>query len=133
MKRIAAAFAAGTAVVLVGAVPAGAGGSPQTVSGPRPDGAGSGERPDSRSGVTAAPGPVAVAPPRYTSVTRLAPGVVFKTFETSGIGGPVLGDLLDVDLGAPGVRVGLLHPSSVAARRTVSRMADTQDALAGVN
>ncbi|WP_218005234.1 phosphodiester glycosidase family protein [Actinomadura macra] len=133
MTRIAAALAAGTVVVLAGAVPAGAAGTPRPPGGAGPDGAGSGERPDARSGTAAPAGPVAVAPPRYTSVTRLAPGVVFKTFETSGMGGPVLGDLLDVDLRAPGVRVGLLHPPVVAARRTVSQMADAQDALAGVN
>ncbi|QXJ26322.1 phosphodiester glycosidase family protein [Actinomadura graeca] len=125
-------LAAGTTIVLVAAVPGAAAGSPPRPGRPGPDGAGSGERPERRSGGAPA-GPVVVAPPRYTSTTRLAPGVVFKTFETSGSGGPVLGDLLEVDLRAPGVRVGLLRPPAVASRRTVSRMADAQHALAGVN
>ncbi|XRQ04698.1 phosphodiester glycosidase family protein [Actinomadura welshii] len=95
------------------------------------DGAGSGERPDGRAFALPASG--AVEKLRFTSAERLAPGVVARTFRTSGIGGPVRGDLLDVDLRAPGVRVGLLHPPKVAARRTVPAMADAQRALAGVN
>ncbi|TDC76015.1 phosphodiester glycosidase family protein [Actinomadura sp. 7K507] len=102
--------------------------------GPRPpdvDGAGSGERPDARA--LALPPSSTVGKLRFTSAERLAPGVVARTFETSGVGGPVLGNLLDVDLRSPGVRVGLLHPPKVAARRTVPSMADAQRALAGVN
>ncbi|WP_207924257.1 phosphodiester glycosidase family protein, partial [Actinomadura bangladeshensis] len=57
----------------------------------------------------------------------------FRTFETSGTGGRVLGGLVDVDLRGPKVSVGLLHPPVVAARRTVSAMADAQGAVAGVN
>ncbi|MCQ0015472.1 phosphodiester glycosidase family protein [Actinomadura madurae] len=64
---------------------------------------------------------------------RTAPGVIFKTFETSGVGGRVVGDLLDVDLRKPGVSVGLLRPPVIAARRTVSKMADARQAVAGVN
>jgi hypothetical protein len=70
---------------------------------------------------------------RYTGTWRVWPGVVFRTFQTSGPGGPVLGDLLDVDLGNPHVAVGLLHPPAVAAREPVSRMAGVQHAVAGVN
>jgi hypothetical protein len=70
---------------------------------------------------------------RYTGVSQVWPGVVFRTFETTGSGGAVLGDLLDVDLRAPGVTVGLLHPPAVAARERVSVMADAQRAVAGVN
>ncbi|MEU8799399.1 phosphodiester glycosidase family protein [Spirillospora sp. NPDC048819] len=98
---------------------------------PDVDGAGSGERLDAR---TLAPAPSRTAGElRFTSSERLAPGVVSRTFRTSGVGGPVLGNLLDVDLRAPGVRVGLLRPPKVAARRTVSAMADAQRAVAGVN
>lgn len=44
-----------------------------------------------------------------------------------------MGDLLDVDLRKPGVSVGLLRPPVIAARRTVSEMADARQAVAGVN
>ncbi|MBT2212537.1 phosphodiester glycosidase family protein [Actinomadura sp. NEAU-AAG7] len=129
VRRFAAALAAAGSVVALCAAPASAGG-------PRPpdvDGAGSGERPDARSATLAPADPGAVDPPRYTSTTRLAPGVVFRTFETSSPAGPVLGDLLDVDLRDPRVRVGLLSPGAVAARGTVSQMANARQALAGVN
>ncbi|TMQ94915.1 phosphodiester glycosidase family protein [Actinomadura soli] len=98
---------------------------------PDRDGAGSGERPDARAAVL--PSSATIGKLRFTSTTELAPGVVFKTFETTGIGGPVLGDLLDVDLRGPGVSMGLLHPPNVAARQRVSAMADAQRALAGIN
>ncbi|TDC42671.1 phosphodiester glycosidase family protein [Actinomadura sp. KC345] len=98
---------------------------------PDVDGAGSGERPDARA--LALPPSSTVGELRFTSSERLAPGVVARTFETSGVGGPVLGNLLDVDLRSPGVRVGLLRPPKVAARRTIPSMADAQRALAGVN
>jgi hypothetical protein len=120
-------FAAGVLVGVVGAVPAFADPAPP----PGADGAGSGERVDAwaqRSAPSAEVGEV-----RFTSVERTAPGVTFKTFETSGTGGRVVGDLLDVDLREPGVSMGLLHPPVVAARRTVSEMADAQHAVAGVN
>jgi hypothetical protein len=80
-----------------------------------------------------------VAPPdasaavRYIGTWKVWPGVVFRTFETSGPAGPVLGDLLDVDLRNPRVTVGLLHPPVVAAREPVSLMAGSQHAVAGVN
>jgi hypothetical protein len=78
--------------------------------------------------------PAEAAPPlRYTGVSEIWPGVVFRTFQTTGSGGPVLGDLLDVDLGDPRVTVGLLHPPAIAARAAVSGMADAQRAVAGVN
>jgi Phosphodiester glycosidase len=70
---------------------------------------------------------------RYTGARRVWPGVVFRTFQTTGSGGPVLGVLLDVDLGDPHVTVGLLHPPAVAARQPVSRMAAARHAVAGVN
>ncbi|WP_433463641.1 phosphodiester glycosidase family protein [Spirillospora sp. CA-128828] len=103
----------------------------ETAPPPGVDGAGSGERPDARS--RALPSSAGVGEVRFTSVERTAPGVIFRAFETSGIGGRVRGDLLDVDLRHPKVSVGLLHPPVVAARRTVSDMADTQNAVAGVN
>ncbi len=41
--------------------------------------------------------------------------------------------VLSVDLGNPHVRVDLLYPGAVASRAQVSRMADAQGAVAGVN
>jgi hypothetical protein len=70
---------------------------------------------------------------RYTGTWRVWPGVVFRTFQTTGSGGPVAGDLLDVDLRDPHVDVGLLRPPAVAARERVSLMAGDQRAVAGVN
>ncbi|MFI0404475.1 phosphodiester glycosidase family protein [Actinomadura sp. 3N508] len=123
-----------TIVLVTAGLVGGVGAAPVQAGVPGPpevDGAGSGERPDARAALWPSSG--TVGKPRFTSVTRLAPGVVFKTFETTGVGGPVRGDLLDVDLRSPGVRMGLLHPPDVAARRTVSAMADAQRALAGIN
>jgi Phosphodiester glycosidase len=87
------------------------------------------------SGVArAGPTPVSAVPAlRYTGTWAVWPGVVFRAFQASGSAGPVLGDLLDVDLRNPHVTVGLLHPPVVAAREPVSLMADTQHAVAGVN
>ncbi|MFL6052349.1 MAG: hypothetical protein ACJ72W_05435 [Actinoallomurus sp.] len=85
------------------------------------------------------PPPAALAPPEPASAVRLAgawpvwPGVVFRTLATSGPRGPILGDLLEVDLREPRVTFGLLRPPAVAAREPVSVMADAQHAVAGVN
>ncbi|MEV4670612.1 phosphodiester glycosidase family protein [Actinomadura sp. NPDC049382] len=115
-------------MIVVGLV--GAGAVPAVAESWPVDGAGSGERPDVR--VRALPSSE-VGQVRFTSSERTAPGVTFRTFETSGTGGRVEGDLLDVDLRSPKVSVGLLRPPVVAARRTVSEMADAQQAVAGVN
>ncbi len=118
--------------LVVAVLVAGVGGAPAWADEAPPpgvDGAGSGERPDAR----ALPASAEVGDVRFTSSERIAPGVRFRTFETSGGGGRVLGDLLDADLRNPKVSVGLLRPPVVAARRTVSDMADGQRAVAGVN
>jgi hypothetical protein len=82
----------------------------------------------------AAPAPVHPAHAlRYTGTWPVWPGVVFRVFQANGPTGPVLGELLDVDLRNPHVTVGLLHPPAVAAREPVSLMADAQHAVAGVN
>ncbi|GLZ02828.1 hypothetical protein Acsp03_02950 [Actinomadura sp. NBRC 104412] len=74
-----------------------------------------------------------VTAPEYTFTAKVAPGVTFRTFATSGIGGPALGDLMTIDLRDPRVEVGLLRPPVVAARRTVSSMANARHAVGGVN
>ncbi|MFF5403525.1 phosphodiester glycosidase family protein [Streptomyces misionensis] len=63
----------------------------------------------------------------------IAPGVTYREFDVPGAAGTAHAHLLTVDLGNPHVRVGLLHPGAVAARATVSAMADAAKALAGVN
>jgi hypothetical protein len=82
--------------------------------------------------VSAVPGEAA-SPFRYTRTSRTWPGIVVRTFQARGLGGHVRGEVLDVDLRNPHVAVGLLHPPTVAARQPVSRMADAQHAVAGVN
>ncbi|MDF3299513.1 phosphodiester glycosidase family protein [Streptomyces sp. K1PA1] len=64
---------------------------------------------------------------------EIAPGVEYRAFDLDGAGGVTRAHLLSVDLADRHVRVGLLHPGAVAARRTVSGMADAQGAVAGVN
>ncbi|WP_019632868.1 phosphodiester glycosidase family protein [Actinomadura atramentaria] len=118
--------AVAAAAVFVTAVPAAAAPPPAG-----PDGAGSGERV-----ATAAGRPVhgAVARGvRFGKATRLAPGAVLRRFAASGAGGPVRGVLVDVDLRNRRIGLGLLRPPVVAARRTVSAMADARHAVAGVN
>ncbi|WP_433473936.1 phosphodiester glycosidase family protein [Spirillospora sp. CA-142024] len=126
MRRVVAGVVV-VGVAVAGSLPATA----ETGPAPGAGGAGSGERPDARA--LALPSSTDVGEVRFTSVERTAPGVTFRTFETSGTGGRVLGDLLDVDLRDRRVSVGLLHPPVVAARRTVSEMAVAQRAVAGVN
>nr|WP_145486101.1 MULTISPECIES: phosphodiester glycosidase family protein [Streptomyces] len=65
--------------------------------------------------------------------TTLAPGVTYRQFDLPAAAGTTHAHLLTVDLGDPRVRVGLLHPGTVAERATVSRMADASRAVAGVN
>ncbi|MGW7043488.1 phosphodiester glycosidase family protein [Streptomyces avermitilis] len=63
----------------------------------------------------------------------LAPGVEYTQFDIPAAQGVTHAHLLSVDLADPQVRVGLLHPGAVAARAPVSRLADSQGALAGIN
>ncbi|MET9073785.1 phosphodiester glycosidase family protein [Streptomyces sp. NPDC004232] len=65
--------------------------------------------------------------------TRIAPGVTYRQFDVRAAAGPTHVHLLTVDLGDPHVRVDLLYPGKVAARATVSGMADAAGAVAGVN
>ncbi|MGW1165719.1 phosphodiester glycosidase family protein [Streptomyces sp. NPDC002550] len=64
---------------------------------------------------------------------RIAPGVTYRQFDVAAAAGPAHAHLLTVDLANPHVRVDLLYPGAVAARATVSRMADSAGAVAGVN
>ncbi|MFF8731530.1 phosphodiester glycosidase family protein [Streptomyces sp. NPDC015171] len=64
---------------------------------------------------------------------RVAPGVTYRQFDVTAGAGTARVHLLTVDLADPHVRVDLLHPGAVAARATVSRLADSAGAVAGVN
>ncbi|MGA5898906.1 phosphodiester glycosidase family protein [Streptomyces venetus] len=64
---------------------------------------------------------------------RVAPGVTYEQFDIPAAGGVAHAHVLSVDLDHPHVRVDLLYPGAVASRAAVSRMADGQGAVAGVN
>ena len=64
---------------------------------------------------------------------RIAPGVTYREFDITAAAGRTHAHLLTVDLGNPHVRTDLLYPGAVAARATVSRLADAAGAVAGVN
>ncbi|NEY32920.1 phosphodiester glycosidase family protein [Streptomyces sp. PRKS01-65] len=63
----------------------------------------------------------------------IAPGVTYEEFDLPAAKGVTHAHVLRVDLRDPRVRLGLLHPGAVAARAPVSRLADAQGAVAGVN
>lgn len=66
-------------------------------------------------------------------VEQLAPGVQYGEFTVQASRGTVHGHLVTVDLSSPGVRADLLTPGAVAARGTVSALADARGAVAAVN
>ncbi|WP_343245820.1 phosphodiester glycosidase family protein [Streptomyces sp. SID4985] len=70
------------------------------------------------------------AAPDDGSVVR---GVRYRQFDVAGAAGTARVHLLTVDLGDRHVRVRLLQPGAVAARETVSRLADAAGAVAGIN
>ncbi|WP_210586102.1 phosphodiester glycosidase family protein [Streptomyces sp. GESEQ-35] len=65
--------------------------------------------------------------------TRIAPGVTYEQFDIQASKGVTRAHVLSVDLRNPRVRLGLLYPGAVAARATVSGLADAQGAVGGVN
>ncbi|GAA3792901.1 phosphodiester glycosidase family protein [Streptomyces chiangmaiensis] len=74
-------------------------------------------------------GPAGAAPRART----VAPGIQYSQFDISTSHGVTHAHLVTVDLRNPHVSVGLLHPGVVAARAVVSRLADAQGAVAGIN
>ncbi|MET7683070.1 phosphodiester glycosidase family protein [Streptomyces sp. NPDC005423] len=64
---------------------------------------------------------------------RIAAGVTYRQLDLAGSRGLVHAHVVSADLRDPRVRIGLLHPTAVAARAAVSRLADAQGAVAGVN
>ncbi|MFR9805659.1 phosphodiester glycosidase family protein [Pseudonocardia sp. RS010] len=67
------------------------------------------------------------------AAVEVAPGVTHRDLVTTTAAGTVMGDVVEVDLASPGVRVDLLTPGAVAARAPVARMADGSGAVAGIN
>ncbi|MEV5171098.1 phosphodiester glycosidase family protein [Streptomyces flaveolus] len=64
---------------------------------------------------------------------RLAPGVTYRQFDIDAAAGTARAHLLTADLADPHVHIDLLYPGAVAARATVSRLANSAGAVAGVN
>lgn len=83
--------------------------------------------------VTPRPASRAASGLEVTGRTRIAPGVDYATFTTTGAAGPVRGYLVTADLSERRTSVGLLHPADVGARETVLGMANARHAVAGVN
>ncbi|WP_405935035.1 phosphodiester glycosidase family protein [Streptomyces longwoodensis] len=65
--------------------------------------------------------------------TAVALGVTYRQYDLTAAAGVTHVHLLSADLTDAHVRLGLLRPGAVAARDTVSHMADRQGAVAGVN
>nr|WP_200301119.1 phosphodiester glycosidase family protein [Streptomyces adelaidensis] len=63
----------------------------------------------------------------------LAPGIEYSRFDIQAAEGVAHAHVLSVDLRSRQVGVGLLYPGKVAARATVSRLAASAGAVAGVN
>lgn len=63
----------------------------------------------------------------------VAPGITYKEFDLQAARGVARAHVLSIDLSNPHVRVDLLHSAAVASRAAVSRLAEAQGAVAGVN
>ncbi|MDN5858839.1 MAG: phosphodiester glycosidase family protein, partial [Pseudonocardia sp.] len=63
----------------------------------------------------------------------VAPGVSHREFTTTAAAGHVVGDVVEVDLSRPGVRIDLLTAGNVAATAPVAAMADAAGAVAAIN
>ena len=77
--------------------------------------------------------PASGAQSAAAGTAEIAPGVTHTEFDIPAAKGVTHAHVLGVDLGNPHVRLDLLYPGAVAARAPVSRLADTQGAVAGVN
>lgn len=70
---------------------------------------------------------------RIGPAAPVRPGVTHREFTTTRAAGQVTGDVVDVDLTAPGVQVGLLTAGAVTARTSIPAMADRAGAVAAIN
>lgn len=67
------------------------------------------------------------------AATTIGPGVTYRQFDIQGSKGPTHAHLLTVNLRNTRARLDLLYPGAVAARAAVSKLADAQGAVAGIN
>jgi hypothetical protein len=86
--------------------------------------------------------PASAAPPglgmeqvldRLAPAEAVASGVSHREFTTTDAAGKVVGDVVQVDLRAPGVKINLLSAGKVASTAPVEAMADAAGAIAGIN
>lgn len=70
---------------------------------------------------------------RLLPAEAVAPGVSHREFTTTAAAGKVVGDVVEVDLDQPRVRIDLLSAGRVAATAPVTAMADAAGAVAGIN
>ncbi|WP_326584376.1 phosphodiester glycosidase family protein [Streptomyces sp. NBC_00481] len=68
-----------------------------------------------------------------SGAVAIAPGIEYRQFDIQAAKGVTHAHVLSVDLRSTQVGVGLLYPGKVAARATVSRLAGSAGAVAGVN
>nr|WP_168506641.1 phosphodiester glycosidase family protein [Streptomyces sp. S1D4-11]QIY94331.1 phosphodiester glycosidase family protein [Streptomyces sp. S1D4-11] len=74
-----------------------------------------------------------VADSKALTGKAVAPGITYKEFDVPAAQGVARAHVLSVDLSNRHVRVDLLHSAAVASRAAVSRLAEAQGAVAGVN
>lgn len=70
---------------------------------------------------------------RLADSVAVAPGITYRAFSVTGSHGTVSGHLVTADLSNRRVSADLLTPGTVATRAPLSRLAQTQGAVAGVN
>lgn len=70
---------------------------------------------------------------RLAPAEVVAPGIGHREFTTTDAAGQVIGDVVEVDLTQPGVRIDLLSAGKVASTAPVTAMADAAGAVAGIN
>jgi hypothetical protein len=63
----------------------------------------------------------------------VGPGVTHREFTTTAAAGQVMGDVVEVDLTQPGVRVDEMGAGSIAGRKSIAAMANDSGAVAGIN
>lgn len=84
-------------------------------------------------GATAGAALSGTAPANAAARTEVAAGTSYRRYDVRGAAGTARAHVLEVDLTDSRVRLGLLYPGAVAARATVSALADGRRAVAGVN
>ncbi|WP_230196553.1 phosphodiester glycosidase family protein [Streptomyces coriariae] len=73
------------------------------------------------------------APADAATWTTVAAGVAYRQYDLSAAAGTTHVHVLSVDLDNTHVRLGLLYPGAVASRSAISSLANSQQAVAGIN